>query len=77
MEHIQWIGKTAHSRAQETNHDIAVILKENSVKLPAGETARFGDILDDLVLNFFVVSIQRTSLDLDSYCLKDSEDPAV
>ena len=27
--------RPAHSRAPETNHDIAVILKEYSVKLPA------------------------------------------
>jgi len=36
-------GRAAQSRAPETNHDIAVVLKEYSVKLPTRKTSGFGD----------------------------------
>jgi hypothetical protein len=68
--------RPAQSRAAETNYDIAVILKEYSVKLPTRKTTGFGDSYKQFTLYLFTLLVDRTSY-FCTYTEKDLFQPLV
>ena len=42
-------------RAEQSDHDIAIVLEKDSVQMSAGQTAWLGDLIEQLLLDLFVL----------------------
>jgi hypothetical protein len=62
--------------AKQSNHDIAIILKENSIQLPTGETTSFSNTADEFPLNLFVLTVDR-AVDFCTQSIQDVVQPLV
>src|SRR5579863_8994367 len=49
---------------EESNHDIAVVLEKNPVQLPTGQAVWLRDLVEQLLLDLFVLPVNR-ALNLD------------